>query len=79
MLYEFELSHNEAEAINNICCVKREGTHDHSTPTRWFKKFHLGWKTSLIRQDQVGLKLDFEAILKATDANPASFASQSPV
>ena len=26
MLYVFELGHNAEEVIENICCVKREGT-----------------------------------------------------
>ena len=33
-LYEFELGHNTAETIKYICCVKVEGTLDHSTVTR---------------------------------------------
>ena len=41
-LYEFELGHNATEATKNIC-VKSEGTVDHSTVTRWIKKFYLGW------------------------------------
>ena len=44
MLYEYELGHNTAELTKNICCVKDEGTVDHGTITRWFKKFYSGYK-----------------------------------
>ena len=30
MHYEFELGHNVTEATENTCCVKGEGTLDHS-------------------------------------------------
>ena len=40
MLCKFELPHNGMEATKNIRCVKV----DHSTVTRWFKKFHSGRK-----------------------------------
>ena len=42
MLYKFELSYNTMEATKNICYAKDEGTVDHSTVTRWFKKFCSG-------------------------------------
>ena len=32
------------ETILNICCVKGEGAVDHSTVTKWLKKFHTGCK-----------------------------------
>ena len=35
MLYEFKLGH---EATKNIC-ENGEGTFNHTTETRWFKKF----------------------------------------
>ena len=38
MLYKFELSCNATEVTKDICCVKDDGTVDHSTETRWFKK-----------------------------------------
>ena len=41
-VYEFELSYNTAQASKNICCAKGEGTVDHSTVSRWSKKFHRG-------------------------------------
>ena len=44
MLYKFKLSHNTAEATKNICYAKDEGTVDHSTVTKWFKKFYSGCK-----------------------------------
>ena len=34
MLYKFEQRNNTTEATENICCVKGEGTVDHSTVTR---------------------------------------------
>ena len=39
LLYEFELGHNAVKAIKNICCAKVEGAVNHTTVTRWFKKF----------------------------------------
>ena len=36
------MSHNIAEVIKNICCVKNEGTFDHNTIISWVKKFHSG-------------------------------------
>ena len=36
MFYEFEVGHNTAEAMKNICCVKDEEVADPSTVTRWF-------------------------------------------
>ena len=33
-LYELELGHNFAEAIENICCAKGEDAVDHSKVTR---------------------------------------------
>ena len=38
MLYKFKLAYNTMEAIKNIYCRKEEGTVDHCTVTRWFKK-----------------------------------------
>ena len=32
------------KATKNICCAKSEGAADHSTITKWFKKFHLEHK-----------------------------------
>ena len=44
MLYIFELGHSTTKATKNICRAKCEGAVDHSTVTRWFKKFCLGCK-----------------------------------
>ena len=44
MLYELKLSHNSVEPTKNICWAKAEITADHSTVTRWFKKFCSGFK-----------------------------------
>ena len=44
MLYEFEPDYKAVEAIKNIYCPKREDAVDHSRVTRWFKKFHSGYK-----------------------------------
>ena len=44
LFYEFELGHNTIETITNICWAKDEDTVDHSTATRWVKKFCLGCK-----------------------------------
>ena len=41
MPYKFELGHNVTEETKNICCVKGVSTIDHSTVSRWFKKFKL--------------------------------------
>ena len=73
MLYEFELSHNAAEATKNIFCEKSEGAVDYSTVSRWFKKFWLGYK-NLNNQARSGrLKtVDSETILQDIEANPVS-------
>ena len=42
--FEFELGHNAVEATKNICCVEDEGAIDHSTISRWPKKFHSDYK-----------------------------------
>ena len=56
-----------------ICCVKSEGTVDHSTVTRLFKKFCSGCKNldNQVRSDKPKT-MDIEAVLKAIEANPAS-------
>ena len=40
MLYEFELGHNSMEATKNIFYAEGEGTFNHNTVTRVFKKFY---------------------------------------
>ena len=52
MLYEFRLNHNVIEATKNICRAKDDGAVDHSTVTRWFKRFCLGYKNL---EDQASL------------------------
>ena len=44
ILCKFELDYNAAETTKNIPCIKSEGTVDHSTATRWLKKFHFDCK-----------------------------------
>ena len=73
VFYEFELDHNTAEAIKNICCVKGEGAVDHSITTRWLKKFNSSYK-NLDDQASAGRPKTVysEAILPAIEANPVS-------
>ena len=44
VFYEFQLGHNAVEATKNLYCVETEGIFDHSTVTRWFRKFYSGCK-----------------------------------
>ena len=44
MLYKFELGHSTMETSKDNCCTKGEATVDHSTLTRWFRKFCSGCK-----------------------------------
>ena len=44
MLYKFKIDYNTAEAMKNIYWGKAESAIDHSTVTRWFKKFCLNCK-----------------------------------
>ena len=39
MLYKFELAITPQKTSKNICCAKGEDAVDHSTVTRWVKKF----------------------------------------
>ena len=70
ILYKFKIGHNALEATKNICCGKDEGTVDHSTVTRWYKKFCWGWKNF---DDQArsgkAQTVDFKTILQAIEAN----------
>ena len=59
MLHKFEQSHNTAEATENIYCAKGQGAVDHTTVTRWFKKFHLGCK-NLNNQSDKPKAVDYE-------------------
>ena len=42
--YKFEMGHNTTETTKNLCCMKDEGAVDHSTITRYFKKFYWSCK-----------------------------------
>ena len=58
LLYKFKLGYNAAQATKNICCVEGESAVNHSTVTRWLKKFHFGcMKLFNQTQGQVGLKV----------------------
>ena len=65
MLYEFQLAQNAVEVTKNICYMKGKSTVNHSTVTRWFKKFHSSCK-NLDDQARSGRakNLDSEAMLK---------------
>ena len=41
VLYKSKMIHNAMEVIRNICCTKDDDAVNHSTITRWFKKFWL--------------------------------------
>ena len=71
-LYEFELGRNVIEATINIC-VKCEGTVDHITVTRWFKKFYKGYKNcnNQAKPDRPKT-LDSKTMPQAKEANPHS-------
>ena len=69
MLYKFQLGCIGAEATKNTCCVKSEGTVNHSTVTRNFAQVE---RTAMIKQGQVGLKLDSDAVFQAIKTNSES-------
>ena len=73
MLYNFELGHNTTETTKNICCVKGKSTIDHSTVTRWFKRFCSESK-SLNNLAKTGKPkiVDLEATFQVIDANQVS-------
>ena len=73
MPHKFELGHNVKETTKNICCAKGEGTVDHTTITRWFKKFCSGCK-NLDDQTRSGRPktVDSEAMLQAIEVIPTS-------
>ena len=76
------------KTTKNIFWVKDEDAINHNTVTRWFKKFHSGYK-DLDDQTRLGkLKvMNFKAIVQAVETNPGvaleeyqvSSASHSPV
>ena len=78
MLYKFKLSHNVSEATENICYEKCEGGGYPSALTRRFDKFCKGCNNF---DDQVRSSkpksVDFEAVLKAMEANSASKQPES--
>ena len=63
---ELELGHIATETTKNICWAQGEGTVDHSTVTRGFKKFRLGCK-NFDDQGKSGWpkSIDSEAVLKS--------------
>ena len=71
-LYKFELGHNTTETTKNKC-AKGEGTVDHSTVTRRFKKFSSGCK-NLDIQTRSGRPeiMDSKAVLPVIEANSES-------
>ena len=73
MLYEFKLGHNFIEASKHICYAKVKCAVDHSTVTRWLKKFHSSYK-NLNNQAKLSRfkTVDSKVNLKAMEANPAS-------
>ena len=73
MLYDFEQRHNAAEESKNIGCAKCVGAVDHSTITRWPKKFLSGCKDLDGHTKSKRLKIaDSEAVLQTIEANLAS-------
>ena len=73
MPYDFEMSHNAAEATKNICCTKDERAVDHSIITRWFKKFCLGCKNLNNQAMSGGPKtVDSEAVWQTIVSNLVS-------
>ena len=73
MLYKYKLGHNAKEATKNICCTKVEGSVDHSTVTRLFKKFCSDCK-NVNNQTWSGRPktIDSKAVLQTRVTNPAS-------
>ena len=73
LLRVFELGHNVMEATKNICCAKGEAAVDHSTVTRWVKKFRLytNYHDNQARSTRPKSE-DSEAVLQAKEVNPVS-------
>ena len=73
MLHEFEQSHNIAEAIENICRIKREGAVDCITVIRCFKKFRSCCKTlnGWVRSGSPRT-MDCDVMLQPIEANSTS-------
>ena len=67
------MGHNTAAGTKNISCMKGEDTADHSTVTKWFKKFCSGCKNLDDQSMSAKLKtMDSKAMLQANKANPVS-------
>ena len=73
ILYKFEVGHNATEETKNISCGKIEVAVDHSTITRWFKKFCWDHK-KLNNQARSGRSktVDSEDMLQTIEANQRS-------
>ena len=73
MLYKFKLCYNVVKVTKDICCANGEAAVDHSTISRWFKKFLSNCKNL---NDQPRLDrpkiMDSEAVLQATETNLVS-------
>ena len=73
MLYEYKVDLDTTEATKRICCVKGEDAVDHSTVTRWSKKFSSGCKNL---DDQARSSrpktMDSKTMLQAIEASLAS-------
>ena len=67
------MSHNIPEATKDIYCGKSEDTVEHSTVTKWFKKFCSGWKNldNQVISDK-HKTVNSEAVLQKIEANPVS-------
>ena len=67
IFYEFELGQNVAEASKNIYFAKGEDAADHSTITKWFKKFHSNyWNFDDQARSGMPKTMNSVAVLQAT-------------
>ena len=73
LLYEFELGHNAAEAIKNICTAKGENAVKKRTAFNWFKKFKNGNK-DLEEKARSGrpLSINPDVLREAFEVEPAT-------
>ena len=69
--YIFTLSHNTVRATKNICCLKDEDAIDHTTVTKWVKKFCSTFKNlnNQAKSDRPK-NMDSEVVFQAIGANP---------
>ena len=71
--YLSELGRNAAAVTKNVCCAKKERAANHSTVTKWTKKFRLGSKNFYVRTESGGpTSVDSKAVLHAVEANTAN-------